>query len=692
MEKTGAQMEMSSGVDVRDGEVVSKDIGMYEKEFRIAYGAKAELVKREIKDFKYALGDQWSEEDKVALEKAKIKPATDNQIAPNLYLLTGLERQNRTDFKAFPEGEEDGLRAEIATFLFKKSIEVSGYSDKSSEQFKDGITCGESYLEMYLENDESLINGRPKWKKLDGCQVYPDPNSREYDFGDARYVYKVTKDITKEDLINLFPERAEEIKGISDGKLHLDLDTGEKAHVQKRDYGTTSGAGYSGDGYKGEECVDLIERYYRKSVLHSFVGDKKTGTIIEAESGEKADRFIAEYVRSIDEAEAAHAVMMATGGMDPAVHAQIMVPEDRGRYIHIKKYVKEMWVCSFVPGQNDALADERAWFYPKWKSFHIIPYYARFSTAPLSGDDRHLLVQGLVHGVKNAQDRHNKATTLMIRHLNSSVNSGWLSEQDAWVNADDVRNFGSVPGINLEYKTGKGKPERITPSPLSNAHSEISRDALEKMKMSLGINADLLAVQQGGSDSGRAIALRQKQGLLMVQELFDNLTRSRKMAGRFVLSQIGKIFDTETAKKILGESFLIKNFPPLQLMNPETMEQEPMKDEYGVPMQYDKEMADLAIAEVLSGSLGDYDVSIGEAVSSETMRMANALELKEISSGLPGVIPPELLIEESQLPQSTKTKIVTAIKNARVPTTGPGPVLGGSGIMRPGGQNGQAQG
>ena len=127
---------------------VEKDaltVSRVDGDFQVSYQAKSKLVKREKDDFLYALGEQWSEEDLATLDKAKIKPATDNQIAPNLYLLTGLERQNRTDFKAFPEGEEDGLRAEIASYLFKKSIDVSDYANKSSEQFKDGITCGECH-------------------------------------------------------------------------------------------------------------------------------------------------------------------------------------------------------------------------------------------------------------------------------------------------------------------------------------------------------------------------------------------------------------------------------------------------------------------------------------------------------------------------------------------------------------------
>jgi hypothetical protein len=655
--------------DKKDAKDKDLTVSRVMADFSAAAKVKSTLTKREIEDFKYALGEQWSDEDKISLERAKIKPATDNQIAPNLYLLTGLERQNRTDFKAFPEGEEDGLKAEIASYLFKKSIETSGYGDKSSEQFKDGITCGESHLELYLDNDENLLNGKPRWKKLDGCQVFPDPASREYDFSDARYLYKVTRDIDKEDVIALYPEKEEDIREVSDGKLGVDYDGSEK-HVQRQDYSKSSSSSADSNDYEGE-CVDLIERYYKKACPRSFIGDRKTGSITEAESKEKADKFISDYkARIVDDQSKYQAALQEAQmmtAMGQPVQEPISPPEtDTERYIHIKKNVQEIWLFAFIPGMNEPLANERAWFYPKWKSYPIIPFYARFSTAPLTGDDRHLLVQGLVHGVKNAQDRHNKATTLMIRHLNSSVNSGWLSEQDSWVNADEVRNFGTTPGVNLEYKAGKQPPQRISPAPLSSAHAEISKDALEKMKTSLGINADLLAVQQGGSDSGRAIALRQKQGLLMVQELFDNLSRSRKVAGKFVLSQLGKIFDTETAKKVLGDAFLKKNFPPLMLMNPETMQQEPMTDEMNQPMPYDKEMAELAIAEVLSGDLGSYDVSVGEAVSSETLRMANVAELKEISAAYPGVISPELIIEESQLPQSTKTKIIEAIKNARM--------------------------
>jgi hypothetical protein len=679
-----------------------------EADFKDSYRAKRKLIQREKEDFLFALGKQWSKEDEAKLEADGIKPITDNRIAPNLYLLTGLERQNRTDFKAFPEGEEDSLKAEIASALFKHAIKISDFSYKSSEQFKDGATCGESHLELYLDNTFNLINAKPCWKKLDGNRLFPASGWREYDFNDAPFVYKLTLGLSREDLINLYPEKQTAIENAKGGKLDFNAITnGGEEHRQKKDYPTRGG---DSEGDRDKEDLDLVERYYKKMVPKAYIGDYETGKIEEADSLEKAQGVVTQYQGDIQaeqdaytqaltqfqQAQAAPPAMdengMMLGGPMSAMGAPMEAPippapKDPNRLKVIKRMVPEIWCFAYIPGMDEPLADERAWFYPNWQTYPFVPFFARFSTAPLEGDDRHLLIQGIVHGVKGVQEKHNKAEMLMIRHLNSSTNSGWLVEEDTWVDRAKVEQRGSQGGVNLEYKVGKPPPQRITPMPLSQGHAELAAESAEAIKAGLGINADLLATQEGGADSGRAIALRQRQGLLMVQELYDNLSRSRVIAGKLLLSQFPKIYDTETAEKVLGEAFLIKNFPPpmqlvegpggLPQMDPNTggPAQKPMTDEMGQPMQYDKEMAEISIAEVLSGNLGEYDVTVGEAVSSETTRIANAQELKEIAQTYPGLIPPDLLIEESQLPQSTKNKVLSSIKQmqAMAQMTGPQP-------------------
>lgn len=648
------------------------------KDLQRAYRDKSKLIKREKEDFLWCLGKQWTDEDLDNLAQAGIKPVTDNRIQANLFLLTGLERQNRTDFKAFPEGQEDDIKAEIATGLFKHAIKTSDFGAKSSDQFKDGATCGESFLEMYLDNTENILNGKPCWKKLDGAVVLIDPDSREYDLTDAKYVYKLSIDLCEDAVVALYPEKEKQICDMNGAKL--DYGMGDDAnHVQREDYGKSGGDTM---GLPEEKTYDLIERYYKKWVKHYFIGDRETGEITEAKDKEAAQSFIDSYVGQIESDDAVYqsgVVTASVTGQQPP-----MAPPKRNpdRFTIIERKVPEIWLFAHLPGMSEPLANERAWFYPKWKSYPFIPYYARFSTAPLTGKDRHLLVQGIVHGVKDAQERHNKASTLMLRHLNTSSNSGWLTEEDAWVDRAQVQNFGSAPGVNLEYKQGRQKPERIYPTPLSQGHAALTAESAEDIKAQLGINADLLASQEGGAESGRAIALRQKQGLLMVQELFDNLSRTRQIAGRFLLSQLGEIYDTETAKNVLGQAFLEKSFPPLMLANPQTGQPEPMTDEDGQPMSYDDGMAEVAIAEVLKGDLWKYDVNVGESVSSETIRMAQMAELKEFAAAYPGLIPPEVLIDQSQLPRETKERVTQSIKQAQAAAMS-GPV----GPANPGGNN-----
>lgn len=657
-------------------------------DFKKAYQAKIKLIEREKDDFLFALGKQWSNDDLKNYEERHIKPVTDNRIQPNIFLLTGLERQNRSEFKAYPEGQEDSLKAEIASALFKHAVKTSDFLYKTSEQFKDGVTCGESHLELYLDNTYDLINGKPVWRKADGDCIFPEPGFREYDYSDARYVFKVTKDLSIDDLISLYPEKKALIEKSNPTKLNYLLDP-SGTHRQRREYPTSGNDSQNSDDKDKDDNCDLLERFYKKFVDKHYIADKANGTIIESESKEKADEFIQGYLAEIQANEQQYQQdiqiyqqqAVLSQQVDP-ISGQPLAPppiqpiappaNNPDRFVHYTRYVPEIWLFAQVPGIEQPLVEERAWFYPSWKRYPFVPYYARFSTAPITGDDAHLLVQGIVCPVKNAQEIHNKATTLELLHLNTSTNSGWLTEEDSWVNSQKVQDLGATPGVNLEYKKGLvNKPERIFPNQLSTAHAQISGQAAESIKGQLGINADLLAAEQSGAQSGRAIALRQRQGLLMVQELFDNLSRSRTIAGKFLLSQTGKIYDTETVKKVLGEAFMMQNFGVPQMtqgVDPMTGQivPVPVRGPDGQPvMQIDFEAADALIAEVLSGELETYDVAVGEAVSSETMKMANAADLKDFATTYPGLLPPDLIIEESMLPQSTKTKVMNSIKQAQ---------------------------
>lgn len=615
-------------------------------DFKKAYEFKKPFLDAQQKDFEFTLGKQWDDADVQDLKNKGVRALTFNKIRKNIFLLTGIESQNRTDFKAFPEGKEDSLKAEIATALLKNSMKNSRGDYKVSEQFEDGTTCGESYVEPYLDFTQNLLFGKPKINKSDTFCIFVDPNSKEYDLSDAAYIDKLTIDLSKDQLIQLFPDKEEIIEDIEDGKINIDairFGEGNKfsAHIQKRDYGFGENSMSGIDIEESREPIfDLLEHYYKKYVPKWVVIDSKNG-IKELTSKKEAENY-----------------KKANEAVDPQAAATIKI---------LKRMVPEIWVASYIGGHDEILEDKRAWSYPKWKNYPVIPFFARKSTVTLPYAERHFGVQGIARGMIDGQVEYNKRRTQELRILNTSANSGFMAEEGAMVDPENWQKFGATPGIILTHKAGKPAPQKILPTPLSQGHAQLAAEYNSDIREDSGINTDLLA-QEGGQDSGRAIALRQKQGLVMVQKLFDNLSQTKKILGKFLLCMIGDIYDVERSVRILGESFIQENFSVpvmMQVQDPQTgqiMEQpqiDPMTGQ--IAMQVDQKAVFETFNAVLNDpDLQDYDIVVGESASNDIVRYANFQLLMEMAkSGIP--IPPEVLIDESLLSSASREKIKAAV-------------------------------
>lgn len=652
------------------------------EDFRRAREKKKEWIEQATQDYEFAVGEQWKDEDVRQLEAVGVKALTINKIQPNLFLISGIERQNRTEFKAYPEGEEDGVTADIATGLLKNSMKRTLGEYKLSEIFEDGVICGEGWLEPHIDYTYDLVNGDLKLKKVNPFTVFPDPDSTEYDLSDAEFLIKFTAGLTKKAVERLFPDKKKEIEAIETATLTLNQSenaNGEAIEPQSRGYKDNAREVPTGEVTEIE--YDLTEYYYRNYVEKFLVADKKQGTLREAKTKEEADNYVAT--------------------------ATVADPEGQKTAVVIKRTIPEIWVCCLI-GQTE-IDNYKCPFFPRWKNFPLIPFFAHRITTPIQS--KQLMVQGIVRSLKDPQIELNKRRTQELRLLNSSANSGWLSQKGAWVKKSDVKKFGSSAGAILEYNQGKDKPERITPTPLSSGHHELSAQAGQDLKEISGINADLLALQEGGQSSGRAIHLRQQQGIVMLQRILDNYGQTKQILARFILSQLGDLYTVDTATRVMGQAFISENFsvpiheiaqkaqarlakdPNAQLSDsekkivaqvaqnqqltvqasagaglppPQPGQLAPVVDEQGqLVMAVDEEAVGAVFNMVLTDTeVGKYDVAVGEAANSQTVRYSNYLMLNEMATaGFP--IPPEVIIEESGLQMSSKKKIVNAIAAAQ---------------------------
>lgn len=612
-------------------------------DFKRAYEAKKKLLESEREDHEFALGKQWEDEDVEKLRKVGVRALTLNKIMPNLQLLRGLESQNRSDFRAYPEGEEDTLESEIVTRLMKNAVKKSDLKFKLSDQFEAGNIGGEGWLEPYLhypyytKPDGTVdLTACLKFKFKHYDQVFPDPCCAEYDHSDGKFICKFTSDLSLDQMIELFPDKKELLEESEGGKINIDaieIAPGRDqagVEVQRKDYNEDDS---SSDPWIEKNGFDLIDYYYKCYVPKYYVADFQLKTIRQVKSKKDAERYVAK------------ATSRDKNPKKPSAKV-------------IERMQPEIWVAFICGGVEEFLYNGPAWSFPRWTGWPLFGYYAYKSTAPVDSNDRDYLVQGLTRRIKDNQREHNKRRTQELRHLNQSANSGWQGEEDAFIEENKWETFGATPGVVLKHKKGSPMPSKILPTPLSQGHAQLALEHKTDMREALGIDAEALAIQSDQS-SGRAIALRQKQGLVMVQGLFDNFARTRYQVGQFVLAMLPELYDVEKAMRVLGQAFLEKSFQA-PMIDPAT--QQPVIDPMsGMPiMQFDQQAAMQTINKVLTDAeLGNFDVAVGDNISSETIRIANFTELQELAqSGYP--IPPDVLVEESTLPEATKKRVIAA--------------------------------
>ncbi len=595
------------------------------KDLKRARRVKKSWIEEAKEDFEFLYGKQWDSEKKEKLEKSGKPALTINKIQPNIHLVSGIQRQNKTDFKAYPEGSEDSLAADITTRLLKNAIKRSMCEYKLNEQFEDGITCGEGWIEPYIDYTTDLINGQLRIKKESPFEIYIDPDSTEYDLSDAEFVVKVKQGLSKEQLNKLFPDKEKEINRIGNGTINLD-EIGKGGHRQVTDYPDADQMDGEDEFEEKDKGYDLIEYQYKKYVARYVIADKTQGKTVETSNKEEAEAYQEQW--------------------------------DKGGEVKIfKRMTPEIWICSLVG--NTLVDDYLAPFYPRWKSFSLFAFLAHRTTVPMK--DREYMVQGIVRGLKDPQREMNKRRSQELHHLNSSTNSGWLAEEDSIKKKEDAKKYGAASGYILEYKKNAARPERIFPAPLSQGHAQLAAEATQDMKEISGINADLLA-QNESTQSGKAIHLRQQQGMVMIQRIMDNFSFTKKLIGKFILSQLGELYTIESAVRVVGEAFIKESFSRPVL---DPMTNEPQLDETGeLVTEVDEEGVMAVFNQVLNDpDLVNYDISVGEGANSQTVKYGNSLLLMELlEKGFP--IPPDIIIDETLMDTGVKERIKQSLAQA----------------------------
>lgn len=186
---------MESGVEKTEPDDLLKLVkGQYDEFADATLSSRAEAEKCR----RYRDGEQWTADERETLKKRKQPCITDNKIQDKCDTLLGIEKQQRTDPKAFPRNPDDEESAEAATDSLRFVADSSDYhrtvrKPASDNLMVEGLCIGQVIVEKVKAKQPKVCMEHIRWDR-----GYYDIHSLREDFADKEYAGLFTwMDLTK---------------------------------------------------------------------------------------------------------------------------------------------------------------------------------------------------------------------------------------------------------------------------------------------------------------------------------------------------------------------------------------------------------------------------------------------------------------------------------------------------------------
>jgi len=574
--------------------------------YRTAKDEWSDWRERAKKAYDFYLGDQWDSAVKQQLAIESRPALTLNKIKPIIRNLSGYQRQNRQDLKVVARKGGLVYVSELLTELTKYIYDTSMVDWQLSSQFVDGVIGGKGWLFADIDYTKDPLNGDIVIARENPFMVLEDPFSTKYDLSDSKYVIRCYWD----DIDNLqlaFPK----IKDL--GILPtLNEQEREKIGIETEDY--VSPANKTG------ALSDINKyRYLVKDCWYREFMKKKILIDINTLETEDASGKTTEFLQNL---------------VNTYPHLRV-----------IERVIPCLYLTSYVG--NVVLQEVKDPFGPGITEIPAV----RFCDEQIYAHKN--LIRGEVDDLIDPQNEINKRRSQALHHLNTSANSGWIIEEDA-LNPAEIRkleSMGSKPGVTVITRPGKkDKIEKIVPSVLSQGHIELEKFGAMDMKEISGVNSDLLGYQSERQESGVAMDLRRKHGLMTTEQLFDNFEWTQRILGQKIVDFIRKTdtFSDEELAAIAEE----RNFRPIDKATGQAID----------VMQLIK-----------SRKVGKYGIVMSTRQNTPTARAYSFQTMIEaVKNGLQ--IPTEMLVEASDWP--FKDELIEKMKAAQQQPAAPGAIPG----------------
>lgn len=482
-------------------------------------------------DFNFRAGNQWHDEDKLALDRQNRPAVTFNRCGTLIDAIGGAEVQNRQEVTYIPRSIGLSSINEALTAAAKYFRDQCNAEDEESDAFLDCVTCGVGWTETRLDFDDDP-DGKLVIERVDPFEVFADPSATKANMPDAGFIFRV-KDLTKDELEEAWP-------GASETIMPGAFQWGDIEEHEDQPHETIHGRQYEfGKGRPGQ-----WRRKKYRVVEYQWKEFKPVYRMIDSATGQD-------------------------------------VTFDQRRWSVLQRAMKKMG--GEIPDgafiKQKRLETQRAYFLGDTiLEVGKAPYPLGFTYKAITGkrDRNNGTWYGIMRAMKDPQRWSNKFFSQILHIINTGAKGGLLAERDAFDDTRDAETRWAEADSIMWMRTGG--INKVTPKPLSPVPPDIGtmlQFCIQSLRDVTGINLELLG-QAEQVQPGVLEYQRRQSGLMILATLFDSLRRYRKEQGRLLLYFIEQYIPEGKLVKIEGPQG--SQYVPL-MKQPEVLEYDVIVDE-----------------------------------------------------------------------------------------------------------------
>ncbi len=549
----------------------------------------AQFVQKAEKCDAFFRGDQWSAEDRKALEAVRRPALTINKIISTVSNVMGEQIYNRSETSFRPRSGAPTEVAEALTKVYKQISDNNQLDWKRSDMFADGIITSRGFLDVRLDFNDAM-QGEVRIDNLNPKNVVIDPDGEEYDPDSWGEVF-TTKWVTADDICTLYSK--------ADGEL---LRNREQSFFPY-----------------GYDSIQAFRDRFGDRFNPMYNGDYDNSSVM------RNIRIIERQYRELDRQK--HFVDSSTGDMRPVPDSYdrnriALVVQNYGLQVTTKLVRRIRWVAI---ADNVRLHDD----WSPYKHFTVVPYFPYF---------RRGTTIGLVENLIGSQELLNKVSSQELHVVNTTANSGYKVKTGALSNMTvaELEQKGAQTGLVIEVNGDPDKDvQKISPNQVPQGLDRISYKAEEHIKTISGVSDSMQGMDREDV-AAKAIQEKKKSGATGLAKPLDSLTRSDFILARNVLDIVQEFYTEErlltiTHDQVTGE---IENFAVNQPTAEGTIANDLTIGEYSVVVSsvprretLEDSQFDQAIA------LKQMGVAIPDSVLIDASRLMNKKDILKLIQG-----------------------------------------------------------